>query len=246
MRPRVGLISDRRVLENHATHLVLEPYVAAVRDGADAVPLLLPVLDPPLDHDDILGAVDGLLFTGSPSNVAPHYYGGTPAREPKWEDRHRDALTLALIRTVLARGIPCLAICRGIQEVNVALGGSLFQHVHEVPGRIDHRERDGDPVEVQYGPAHEVVVSDFGVIAGLTPERRFVVNSLHGQGIDRLAPPLRAEAHAPDGQIEAVSLLNPNGFFLGVQWHPEWHWADHPVSRAIWSGFAAALRSAAA
>lgn len=241
MRRRVGLISDRRSVEGQPAHLVLEPYVAAVRDGAGAVPLLLPALDPPLDHDDILGAVDGLVFTGSPSNVAPHFYGGAPARAPTWEDLHRDALALPLIRTAVAAGVPILAICRGIQELNVALGGTLFQHVQEVPGRIDHREPAGQPVAVQYGPAHEVSVIEGGVLAAITKERRFMVNSLHGQGIDVLAPALRVDAVAPDGQVEAVSLKEPNGFLLGLQWHPEWLWAEHPVSRAIWAAFAAAL-----
>jgi putative glutamine amidotransferase len=241
MRPRVGLISDRRIVEGQPAHLVLEPYIAAVRDGAGAVPLLLPALDPALDHDDILGAVDGLLFTGSPSNVAPHFYGGPPAREPRCEDLHRDSLALPLIRTALAAGMPILAICRGAQELNVALGGTLFQHVQEVPGRFDHRERQGEPIAVQYGPAHEVSVVEGGMLARLTPERRFTVNSLHGQGIDVLAPALRVEAVAPDGQVEAVSLKVAKGFLLGLQWHPEWRWAEHPVSRAIWSAFATAL-----
>jgi putative glutamine amidotransferase len=242
MRPRVGLISDRRILDGHAAHLVLEPYITAVRDGAGAMPLLLPVLDPPLDHGDILGSVDGLLFTGSPSNVAPQYYGGSPAREPKWEDLERDSLSLALWRSAIAAGVPSLGICRGIQELNVALGGTLHQHVEEVPGRIDHRERDEDPVEIQYGPAHEVVVSEGGLLAEIAQEPRFTVNSVHGQGIDHLAEGLRVEAAAPDGQIEAVSLADPRGFLLAVQWHPEWRWSEHPVSRAIWAAFAVAIR----
>jgi putative glutamine amidotransferase len=244
MRRRVGLIADRRTLDGHAAHLVLEPYIAAVRDGAGAVPLVLPALDPPLDAADIFGSVDGLLFTGSPSNVAPQLYGGVPAREPKNEDLHRDGFALPLIRAAIAARVPCLAICRGIQELNVALGGTLFQHVHEVPGRIDHRENHDDPIDVQYGPAHAVIVAEGGTLARLTSERRFVVNSVHGQGIDRLAPALRVDAAAPDGQIEAVSLAQPAGFLLGVQWHPEWCWPEHPVSRAIWTGFADALHSA--
>ena len=242
MRPRVGLISDRRVIDGHPAHLVLEPYISAVRDGAGAIPLLLPVLDPPLSHDEILHSVDGLLFTGSPSNVQPQLYGGPPAREPKWEDPARDGVVLSLWRCAIAAGVPCLAICRGIQELNVALGGTLHQHVQEVPGRMDHRERDEDPIDIQYGPAHAVDVVEGGVLAGLTPERRFIVNSVHGQGIDRLADGLRVDAVAPDGQIEAVSLARPNGFLLGVQWHPEWRWSEHPVARAIWAGFADALR----
>jgi putative glutamine amidotransferase len=242
MRARVGLICDRRLVEGQPAHLVLEPYVSAVRDGAGALPVLLPALDPPLAPDDILGAVDGLVFTGSPSNVAPHFYNGPAARQPKHEDLHRDALVLPLLRAAIAAGVPVLAICRGIQELNVALGGTLFQQVHEIPGRLDHRERDGAPLEVQYGPSHDVTVIAGGMLSRLTDQPRFTVNSLHGQGIDRLAPSLVVEATAPDGQIEAVSHAEPQGFLLGLQWHPEWRWSEHPVSRAIWSAFAAALQ----
>lgn len=246
MRARVGLISDRRIVDSQAAHLVLEPYVTAVRDGAGALPLLLPVLAPPLDHGDILSAVDGLVFTGSPSNIAPHFYGGVSARAPADEDPHRDGLALGLIRTAVEAGVPILAICRGTQELNVALGGTLYQHVHEVPGRIDHRERESDPLDVQYGPAHEVSVIEGGLIASLIPQHRFWVNSLHGQGIDRLAPSLRTEAVAPDGQIEAVSRIGSGGFLLGLQWHPEWRWFDNAVSRAIWGAFAAELSHSSA
>jgi len=229
------------MVDGQAAHLVLEPYVAAVRDGAGALPVLLPVVEPPLGHDAIFAAVDGVLFTGSPSNVAPQRYGGASAREPKKEDPHRDALAMGLIRAAVAAEVPLLAICRGLQELNVALGGTLFQHVHEVPGRIDHRERPGEPLDIQYGPAHPVSVAEGGLLAELTADRRFMVNSLHGQGGDRLAPALRVEALAADGQIEAVSLIEPRAFLLGLQWHPEWRWSEHPVSQAIWAAFGRAL-----
>lgn len=240
--PVVGLICDRRMVENQPAHLVLEPYIAAVRDGAGALPLLIPALEPPLRHEDILSAVDGLLFTGSPSNVAPHFYGGPPARHPEFEDPHRDSLTLGLIRSAVAAAVPLLSICRGTQELNVALGGTLHQHVQEIPGRMDHREAEHEPLEVQYGPAHDVTLAPDGMLARLVKPGTYRVNSLHGQGIDRLAPPLRIEAAAPDGQIEAVSMPGAESFLLGLQWHPEWHWSEDELSRAIWGAFAQALR----
>lgn len=242
-RRAVGLICDRRIIDDQPAHLVLEPYITAIREGAKALPLLIPVLDRPLEHGEILDAVDGLLFTGSPSNVAPHHYGGPPARHPEFEDLQRDALTLPLLRAAIAAQMPVLTICRGTQELNVALGGSLHQHIREVPGRFDHRERNGDPVEKQYAPAHDVTRTGDGVLAALGLPKTFRVNSLHGQGIDHLAAPLRVEATAPDGQIEAVSLREQGGFLLGLQWHPEWRWADDPVSRAIWGAFAEVLRT---
>lgn len=240
-RAVVGLICDRRVVDGHHAHLVNEPYITAIRDGVGALPVLLPVLAPPLEHADILSAVDGLLFTGSPSNVNPALYGAEAARDPVWEDRDRDALTIPLLRTAVETGFPLLCICRGLQELNVALGGTLFQHVHDVPGRFDHREDETQPQAVQWGPAHEVSVTPGGMLEALTGAAGFMVNSLHGQGIDRLAPPLREEARASDGQIEAVSLAEPKGFLLGLQWHPEWNWTQEPVSRAIFAAFAGAL-----
>jgi putative glutamine amidotransferase len=241
-RPVVGLVCDHRTLDSQPAHLVLDRYISAVRDGAGALPLLIPALDPPLELDDILSATDGLLFTGSPSNVSPQYYGGPPPRDPAAEDPNRDALTLPLIRQAAETGVPLLAICRGTQELNVALGGTLYQHVAEVPGRFDHREKGGS-VEQQYAPSHAVAVEEGGLLAGLLPEHHFQVNSLHGQGIARLAPPLFAEAKAPDGQIEAVSMPGSKGFLLGLQWHPEWRWAENAVSRALWSAFGGALKA---
>jgi putative glutamine amidotransferase len=240
--PVVGISSDHRTLGAHPFHVVGEKYIAAIRDGSRAVPLLIPVLDPPMPPEEILASVDGLLLTGSPSNVSPKRYGGHSPREGVLQDEHRDATTLPLIEAAIAKGTPLLCICRGFQELNVALGGTLHQHVHEVAGRSDHREDKNAPLDVQYGPSHDVSVAEGGVLAGIVSERTFKVNSLHSQGIDRLAPSLRAEAAAPDGQIEAVSLPGAKGFVFGTQWHPEWRWKDDPVSRAIFATFGEALR----
>lgn len=240
--PIVGFPCDRRSFGKHPFHLVGEKYLTAVREGSRALPLLIPVLDPPLDVPILLDSIDGLLFTGSPSNVAPKLYGGPAPREGVLQDEHRDATALPLLKGAIERGMPVLCICRGFQELNVALGGTLHQHIQEVTGRSDHRSRDDDPLDVQYGPAHAVQVQDGGLLAKMTPDKSFSVNSLHSQGIDRLAPGLRAEAVSPDGQIEAVSLPSAKGFLFAVQWHPEWAWFENSVSRAIYAAFGEALR----
>jgi putative glutamine amidotransferase len=244
MSPRptiVGIPCDRRVLGAHPFHMVGEKYIAAVRDGASALPVLIPVLSPPIPSMDVLANVDGLLFTGSPSNVSPRRYGGAPPRDGVLQDEHRDATTLPLLEAAIQTGVPVLCLCRGFQELNVALGGTLHQHVHEVEGRSDHREDKNADLETQYGPAHAVQVMQGGLLAHLAPVKTFDVNSLHAQGIDALAPLLHADAIAPDGTIEAVSMPAAKGFVLGLQWHPEWRWAENPVSCAIFSAFGDAV-----
>ena len=236
----VGIVCDRRISGAMPVHQVNDEYIIAIRDGAGALPLLIPSTDVPLDIAALLGAVDGLLFTGSPSNVAPAHYGAT-ARPGTEMDELRDATALPLLRAAIAAGKPLLAICRGFQELNVALGGSLHQHVHEIPGRLDHREPKDVPLELEYGPVHAIAITPNGLLARLSGLAEADVNSLHHQGIDRLAPDLRIEATAPDGQIEAVSLDGAQAFLLGVQWHPEWQFAGDPLSRAIFAGFGRAL-----
>jgi len=244
MIPLVGIVCDRRMTDGMAVYQANDEYVMAARDGAGALPLLIPVTEPPLAPADILARVDGLLFTGAPSNVSPSRYGGTPLRDASTLDEARDATSLALVRAAIEAGRPALCICRGFQELNVALGGTLHQHVHEIPGRLDHREDESQPLEVQYGPAHSVNIAANGMLARLTHRREAMVNSLHRQGIDRMAPSLRAEAIAPDGQIEAVSMPGAKAFLLGLQWHPEWRWSQNPVSRAIFAAFGEAMRTA--
>ena len=232
------------MLGPHPFHAVGEKYVLAVSDGARAIPFLIPVLESPVPLDALLDRLDGVLLTGSPSNVAPWRYAGAKPREGVPQDERRDATTLPLIKAAVARGMPLLAICRGFQELNVAYGGTLFQHVEEVPGRIDHREDKTAPLDVQYGPAHEVHLSDRGLLrrlAGGAPVIR--VNSLHGQGIDRLAGGLIAEAVAPDGQIEGVTVKGASGFAAGVQWHPEWKFWDDPFSTALFAAFGQAAEN---
>jgi putative glutamine amidotransferase len=221
-------------------HQANDEYVTAIQGGAGALPLLIPSTDVPLDSAAVLASVDGLLFTGSPSNVAPSHYGAS-LRPGTELDELRDAATLPLLRAAVAMGKPLLAICRGFQELNVALGGSLHQHVHEIPGRLDHREPRDAPLDTEYAPAHAIAITPGGVLARLSGLEAAMVNSLHHQGIDRLAPGLAVEAVAPDGQIEAASLAGAKAFVLGVQWHPEWRFAQDPLARAIFAGFGASL-----
>jgi putative glutamine amidotransferase len=237
---RVGIVADRRVLDGMAVHQANDEYIAAIRDGAGALPLIIPSTAAPLHPGEILSMVDGLLFTGAPSNVAPLHYGAS-ARAGTELDEIRDATTLPLLRAAIEAGKPLLAICRGFQELNVALGGSLHQHLHELPGRLDHREPQNASPEAEYAPAHAVTFAPDGLLAGLSGLRQAMVNSLHHQGVDRLAPGLKAEAYAPDGQIEAVSLPGAKAFLLGVQWHPEWEFSRDSLSRAIFAGFGTSL-----
>jgi len=223
--------------------MVGEKYITPIRDGSHALPMLIPVLDPPIPVADIVASVSGLLFTGSPSNVSPKLYGGTAPREGNLSDEKRDTTTIPLLKAAIAAGVPVFCVCRGFQELNVALGGTLYQHVQEVPGRNDHREDHSAPLDVQYGPAHDVTVEPGGLLAKMTRERTFKVNSLHSQGIDRIADSLRVEAVAPDGQIEAVSMPSARGFMFATQWHPEWRWAENPVSRPIFAAFGEAIRA---
>lgn len=240
--PIVGIPCDHRVMGKHPFHMVGEKYILAVRDGARAMPLLIPVLEPPIPTSDILASVSGLLLTGSLSNVSPKRYGGASPREGVLQDERRDDTTLPLLEAAITKGVPVLCLCRGFQELNVALGGTLYQHIHEVEGRADHRDDPSAPLEVQYGPAHSVEVGPGGLLVRIAPEKSFRVNSLHSQGIDKIAPSLHADAIAPDGTIEAVSMPNAKGFLLGVQWHPEWRWNEDVTSRAIFAAFGEAVR----
>ncbi|MFT4257491.1 MAG: gamma-glutamyl-gamma-aminobutyrate hydrolase family protein [Pseudoxanthomonas sp.] len=243
--PLVGLPTDRKQIGAHPFLTAGEKYVRAVVEGARATPVLLPSLQPVVSPDDWLDRLDGLLLTGAPSNIEPHHYTDQPSYPGNLHDPARDANTLPLIRLAVARGLPILAICRGFQETNVVLGGSLHQKVHEVPGMMDHREDPDAPLDVQYGPAHTVQLREGGLLAGIAGGSEAWVNSVHGQGIARLGEGLIVEATAPDGLIEAYRGAGP-GFLLGVQWHPEWRVAENPFYLGMFRAFGEACRNHAA
>lgn len=243
--PIIGVTACTKQVGLHPNHIVGDKYVRAVAVGAGGLPLVIPALGELIDQDTLLANIDGLLFTGSPSNVEPHHYSGPASAAGTLHDTDRDATTLPLIRKAIAAGIPLLGICRGFQEINVAFGGSLHQRVQEVSGMMDHREPADEPVEVQYAARHAVHVQPGGVLAGLGLPGEIRVNSIHGQGVQRLAPGLRVEALAPDGLIEAFSVEGAPSFALGVQWHPEWQVRSNPNYLAIFQAFGEACRKKA-
>ncbi len=241
-RPVIGLPADRRMIGRHPFHAVGEKYIRAVVEAADAIPLLVPSLGVELGLEELLAHLDGILFTGSPSNVEPHHYRGAASSAGTLHDPHRDATTLPLIPRAVASGIPVLGICRGFQEMNVAFGGTLHQKVHEVAGMMDHRDDESLSLEEQYGPVHEVTLEPGGLLRGLAGAERVRVNSLHSQGVDRLGSSLAIEARAPDGLVEAFRVKDAPRFALAVQWHPEWRVMSNSFSRALFAAFGAASR----
>lgn len=240
--PVVLLPADHRRLGEQPVQLVVQAYVEAVR-LAGCLPLVVPSAR--IDElPGLLAMADGLLLTGSPSNVHPSHFGEAVHDERLPLDPARDAWTLPLIRLALDQGVPLLGICRGLQEVNVALGGSLHQAVQEQPGLADHRAAPAPAsLAQQYGPAHEVSLEPDGRLAELLQTSRLLVNSLHGQGIKQLASGLRIEARADDGLVEAFSLADSRAFSLCVQWHPEWQAEGNAASLRLLHAFGDACRA---
>ncbi|MBU2089675.1 MAG: gamma-glutamyl-gamma-aminobutyrate hydrolase family protein [Alphaproteobacteria bacterium] len=244
--PLIGVTACRKQPGDHPLHSVSEKYITCVSDAAGGLPVLIPALAGRLDLPTLVERLDGLMLTGSPSNVEPHHYGRPDLDAGDDCDAGRDSTTLPLIRAAIAAGVPVFGICRGIQELNVALGGSLHQKIQEIPGKFDHRMRRDVDFDAKYRPAHPIAITPGGVLHGLLGVESALVNSLHAQGIDRLAPGLTVEAVAPDGIVESVSVTEAKAFALAVQWHPEWPNLEEPVSKALFAGFGAACRARAA
>lgn len=211
--------------------------MAALARGAGALAVAIPALGDGLDYDELIERLDGLLLPGSPSNVMPHHYDGPPSEHGTLHDEFRDATTLPLIPRAVAAGVPVLGICRGFQEMNVAYGGTLWQKLDEEPGYPGHREDVEAPLEVQYGPAHEVELVEGGLLRQLAGTDRLMVNSLHMQGVRTLGRGLAVEARAADGLIEAFRVQDAPTFAVAVQWHPEWRYWEHPFSSRLFAAF---------
>ncbi len=241
-KPVIGVPADRRMLDPHPFHVVGEKYIAAIRDGADALPFLIPALGDSLDLNAVLDHVDGLLLTGSPSDVEPHHYDGEASEPGSLHDPHRDATNMPLAEKALEAGVPIFAVCRGFQELNVVLGGSLHQKLQEVTGYHRHTENADDALDVQYGPSHPVTLLEGGILRELAGTDTVEVNSLHRQGVARLAGGVTVEAVADDGLIEAFRVDGAKAFALAVQWHPEWQVTENSFSLAIFKAFGNACR----
>ncbi len=240
--PLIGVSGCRKDIDGQDFDCAGRKYTRAIELACEAVPMIIPTTGDALDRKSLLNHVDGLLFTGSLSNVEPHHYEGESSQEGTLHDPHRDATTLPLIREAVAAGVPVFCICRGFQEINVAYGGTLHQKVQEVPGMLDHREDSSLVLEERYAPVHSVEINPDGLFSTFFDQPTAQVNSLHGQGIDRLADDLSWEAKAPDGLIEGVSVKGAKTFAAAVQWHPEWKVLKHPFYLSLFQEFAKACR----
>lgn len=244
--PVVGVSASRHFMPSHTLphHGAGERYVLAVSGGAGALPVIIPALGGDCDVSRLAGRLDGLFLTGGRANVEPHHYGGPPFPDDEVRDPPRDGTVLPLVRECVERRVPVFGSCRGIQEINVALGGTLHYRTHLVPGHNDHRmPREGD-IEHKMSPRHAVVLAEDGLFHRLAGTREVMVNSLHGQSVDAVAPGLDVECVSPDGVIEGLS--HPDTFCVGVQWHVEWRFETHPLSGALLRAFGDACRARAA
>ena len=230
----------------HPLHTTSDKYLCSVVEGANAMPVSVPAMGEAIDVGRMADSLDGLLLPGGRANIEPHNYGGPPFPDDEFTDPRRDATVLPLVRACIDKGVPVFGICRGIQEMNVALGGSLHYRIHLLPGKEDHRmRRDLETTEERMALRHSISLTQGGLLEELVGESQVRVNSLHGQGVDRPAEGLVIEAISPDGVIEAVRLSGAKSFTVGVQWHAEWGIENHTLSRRLFETFGEAARERA-
>src|SRR3982751_4084776 len=247
-KPVVGVIGSAHVVnDRHNVQLVGQRNMRAIAEVAGALPLMFAGTPDITDVDALLDAVDGILLTGGRANVHPTHFGVEPHPSHEPYDLDRDAVALALIDACVARGVPLFGICRGLQEMNVAFGGSLHPEIRDLPGRMNHRmprlengEIHPDPTVV-FADRHEVRLAADGAFARILGCETIRVNSLHGQGIDVPGKRIVVEGVAEDGTIEAIRVAEAPGFALGVQWHAEYDPQKNPVNRKLFAAFGAAL-----
>ncbi|KQZ93934.1 glutamine amidotransferase [Mesorhizobium sp. Root157] len=246
LQPLVAVSTDVKQFENYTWHATPQQYLEAAITGAGVLPVLVPGLGDRLDLDELLSSVDGVMLTGSKSNVHPSLYGGDASEANGPYDPARDATTLPLIRKAIERGVPLLAICRGIQEMNVALGGTLATEIQEREGVLDHRAPASDNQDERFAIRQKLSIKPGSCLASVFGAGDISVNSVHRQAVDRLGPKLQIEAVAEDGTVEAVSVKDSLAFAVGVQWHPEYWVNSDSVSQKVFKAFGDAARLHAA
>lgn len=241
-RPVVGIIGNQHLINDeypvHAGGTMLSEAVAQV---SGALPLIVPTDPASVPLGDLLEACDGFLLTGGRSNVHAAEYGAEHTEVHGATDRDRDAVALAVVRACVERGQPFFGICRGFQEVNVAMGGTLHPEIRELPGRFNHRMPPDGTLAEKFALRQRVRLRAGGPFHRLLGTEEVITNTLHGQGIDRPGARIVIEGWAEDDTSEALQVRDAPGFTLSVQWHPEWNAASDPVSRALFGAFGEAL-----
>ena len=246
-RPLVGIIGNHHLVNSeYPTHAGGTMNSAAVAEVAGALPMIVPADPRFVSVSDLLESCAGFVFTGGRPNVHAEEYGETHTEAHGACDRARDAVTLPLIRALVERGQPFLGICRGFQEVNVALGGTLHPEIRDLPGRTNHRMPPDGTLEEKFALRHAVTLTEGGPFHRLFGATEVMTNTLHGQGVARAGQRVVIDGRAPDGTPEAIYVDGAPGFTLSVQWHPEWRAAQDPVSRPLFEAFGAAVRAWAA
>jgi putative glutamine amidotransferase len=242
-KPMVGLPADTYEKDGFLFHSLGDKYARALAEVSDVVPVLIPSMSDLIAFDTLLDRLDGILMTGAVSNVHPPEYGEDPTADHEPYDHRRDATTLNLIRATLDRNMPLFCICRGFQELNVALGGTLETELQRGDGRLDHRAPKSDDTDIRYAPRHAITITKGGFLHTTLGKTETRVNTIHRQGIKRIADGLNVEAVAPDGVIEAVSVKSSKSFAFGTQWHPEYKAAQNPDSVKLFKAFGDAARA---
>ncbi|WP_320822199.1 gamma-glutamyl-gamma-aminobutyrate hydrolase family protein [Reinekea sp.] len=242
LKPLVGVISDVQIIGPHLYHTAGDKYLRALTLAADVIPVIIPALLNDHAIDQWLARLDGIFLTGAYSMIDPAHYNEKKIDKPYDYDAARDDSAFQIVRAVIRSNVPLLGVCRGVQDINVALGGSLHQAIQDVAGKQDHRENKADGIEQQYSPRHSVQLRDQGGLTKIYRAETIQVNSLHSQGINRLAEGLAVEATSPDGLIEAVRI-EAMSFGYAVQWHPEWQVTENPIQKQLFEAFGEACRA---
>ncbi len=243
-RPVIGIIGNSYLInDQYPAHAAGQMNAQAVAEVSDALPLIIPTDPAVVTVPELMAVCDGFLFTGGRPNVHPEEYGEAATDAHGAFDRERDRIALDLIRACVAQGQPIFGICRGFQEVNVAMGGTLYPEIRDLPGRDNHRMPPDGTLEEKFELRHAVTFSEGGPFHQLMGAREVMTNTLHGQGIKQPGPRIVIDGYAPDGTPEAIYVADAPGFTLSVQWHPEWNAAADPVSRPLFAAFGAACRA---